>query len=147
MERMLPRRAFFTVNAPVADREKLRCFAMAAALLGVPLRKRNDFVITRRVESGARVDMIAWNFNLKSRDGQYKAALLWKWWNDPEWLAANPTHPLAIYREFAQALEDAAAHEATAIPLAVFSHGRRYAHIPINCKPERKEKLLALLRS
>jgi len=147
MQRELGRRSFFAAHAPVADRAQLRAFAMAAALLGVPLAEQNDFILTRRVEAGKSVELVSWYLATKSADGRFKTAQLWAWWNDPEWLAANPTHPLAIYREFADALRDAAAHEAATPAIAVLTRGARRAFIPVNLPADRKKKLLELFET
>jgi hypothetical protein len=141
------RRAFVTINGPDSQREELRAFAMAAAVLGVPLRPLNDFVeYRRRKEGGGGVQIdVAWFLEQRSPDGEQKTNQLWLWWNDPAWLSANPGHPLARFKEYWQALKDARAHEEKVVPLAVVTRGNRTLHIPFDVTPERKAKLLALL--
>ncbi len=64
----------------------------------------------------------------------------------PRLAGANPTHPLAMFREYWQALKDAQAHEATgALFLSVITRGKRHVHIPRNLDPERKAQLLQML--
>ncbi len=141
------RSVFVVVSGPEAEREELRAFAMAAAVLGVPLRPVNDFVETRRVEDGRETRYVAWYLEQSDASQQQKTNELLRWWRDPKWLAENPTHPLAMMREYWQALRDAAAREKTGLILAAITRGKKHAHIPIQppISPERKNKILEML--
>lgn len=140
------KRVFFTLNGPDSDREEIRAFIMAAAVLGVPLRPVNDFVEYRRRKEGGGVQIdVAWFLEQRSPDGQVKTNQLWLRWNDPAWLAANPQHPLALFKEYWQALKDARAREERVVPLGVVTRGEKTLHIPFDVTPEKKAKLLALL--
>lgn len=141
------RSVFVVVSGLESERAELRAFAMAAAVLGVPLRPVNDCVETRRVEGGKEVRYVAWYLEQCDAAKIYKTNELLKWWRDPAWLAANPEHPLARFREYWQALKDAEAHEQNCLVLAAVTRGKRHVHIPMYppITEERKKQLLAML--
>ena len=143
------RSVFVVVSGLESERAELRAFAMAAAVLGVPLRPVNDFVETRRVENGKEVRYVAWYLEQCSPDQIHKTNELLKWWRDPAWLKANPAHPLAQFREYWQALKDAEAHEKQSLVLAAITRGNRHAHIPIfpPIPEEKKKQILTMLES
>jgi hypothetical protein len=142
------RRVFVALNVPESERGALRGFVMAAAVLGVRLAPVNDCIEYRRVGSdGKPVRSVSWFLEQSDPKRVYRTAELYRWWRDPAWLAANPTHPLALLREYWQALQDAEAREKSALILAAITRGNRHLHLPLNTNldPERKAKLLELL--
>lgn len=125
---------------------------MAAALLGVPLRPFNDFVEKRRIQEGKEVRTVEWYLEQSDEKKEFKTTELLKWWRDPAWVAANPKHPLARFREYWNALKDACAHENQAVPIAVkvreLGGGRKRAvFIPFDITPERKKELLEMFNA
>ncbi len=144
MVRDLGRRVFFTANALFEDRFMLRAFAMAAAQLGAKMRPVNCFVHSRRVEGEKIVEHASWYLEPRSEDRQYDVGQLWLWWNDAEWLAANPEHPLAKLHDFAADLLAAEKHESTCSPVNVLQRGERYALLSVDLPPDKKKPLLEL---
>lgn len=139
------RSVFVIVSGPESQRAELRAFAMAAACLGVHLRPTNDFVEKRRLQNGKEVRSCEWYLEQADPAKIHRTNELRKWWDDPAWVAAHPEHPLAVLREYWNALQDAAAHEQKTVPLAVVKKGNKYAFIPLDCEPDRKKKLLQML--
>lgn len=136
---------FVVISSLAEERDDLRAFAMACAVLGVQLRPVNDFVEKRRMVNGKEVRHVSWYLEQASPDKTQKTNELLGWWKDPEWLAANPTHPLALLKEYWQALKDAKAHEEQTVPIAVVTRGKRHVELPYDIDPERKKQLLQML--
>lgn len=127
----------YYISAPEAERGALRAFAMAACTLGAVLRPRS-FTDRRYVDSlkNETVREVFWHFNSRTQDGKYLVLTLYKWWRDPEWLKANPDHPLSVLRQYAKNLQLAEEHESKVIPRALIIRGRRHLSLPTR-RPER----------
>jgi len=68
-----------------------------------------------------------------------------KRWNDREWLAANPDHPISYVRAYQENLSSLRNHIKSATPTIKIVRGGRAAFIPANATEAERSKLLSKL--
>jgi Flp pilus assembly protein TadD len=68
-----------------------------------------------------------------------------KRWNDREWLAANPDHPISYVRVYQENLSSLRNHIKSATPTIKIVRGGRAAFIPANATEAERSKLLSKL--
>lgn len=76
-----------------------------------------------------------WILAARSADGTYETNQLRKWWNDPAWLAANPTHEFAMVCKVLRNMGVHAAEVRAKVPRNVIRRGKLAAHIPVTASP------------
>jgi hypothetical protein len=87
--------------------------------------------------------VLRWTLLDASADGRYQTQDLIKWWRDPVWLAANPTHELAILKVGLENMLRLAERIAKTPYTQVLRKGRRQLHLPANLSPEKRTAALA----
>lgn len=104
----------------------------ALLTLGVPLHPdpRFAYLETRETINGKVRRVLQWTLLDKSSDGFYETGKLIEWWRDPKWLAANPTHELAVIKVASENLMRLAERIRRTPHVAVFRKGKRLAMIP-----------------
>ena len=117
--------------------------------LGVSLHPSMPFRVSREEMSGPdgqRQTRVTWQWLLASTaaDGVPTGDLI-KRWNDPVWIAANPTHEIAVVRAALHNMGIVAQEIREAIPRAIVRRGQLSAHIPANASPARRAHLLGQL--
>lgn len=118
----------------------------ALTTLGVPEHpdKRFAYTDTRTaIEGGAVRRVLKWCLLSKSSDGVYKTQQLIKWWHDPAWLAANPTHELAILKVGLENMLRLANRIRLTPPIKTYRKGRHVAMIPTHLSAEVQTAALA----
>lgn len=118
-------------------------FVTACRSVGVELHPAMPFRITIEKVNGRNVTKWTWVLADRSKTNGYTVAQLEKWWRDPVWLKANPTHEFAILRAGLVNHAVLASEVRSAVPRVVLRRGRMSVHIPMNAAPERREWLLA----
>jgi len=68
-----------------------------------------------------------------------------KRFEDEAWRQANPDHPIAYLRAFAETLDELRAQLRDQKPAFLLRKGKRFAVIPQDADPERKREILELL--
>ena len=118
--------------------------AMIATLvtLGVPFYKPQPFLETREIIEGQEKRTMTWCLHPKSTDGRFKTHELIQWWHDESWLAANSEHPLAYAKAAVANYQRLVAGTKSSVPLALIRKGKRFALIPFDATPERRQQLL-----
>lgn len=124
----------------------------ALTTLGVPEHPSPDlaFVETREAspDPAAPVRRVwQWTLLAQSRDGQYQTAELMQWWDDPAWLAAHPTHELAIIKVALSNLERLARRLRETPHCELYRRGKRLCLIPTHLPPERQAEMLKKFQS
>lgn len=134
------------------DPESVLCpesiLVSALTTLGVPEHPDRRFAYTDTRESlpnGAVRRILQWSLLTKSKDGVYKTNQLMKWWHDPEWLRANPTHELAILKDGLGNMMRLGARIRLTPPIEVYRKGRHLAMIPTQLPEEKQKEALAKL--
>lgn len=130
--------AFFAARGFEADRVAIRGFAMAAAVLGIPLRPV-PFTDRTRATTDGKVRELAWLLDDKA--GDIEAAKLWQQWHSKEWREANPDAPITLLRAYWDALQEAERREPDYAEL-LFIKGKRHLTVPAHWP---KDKILAAL--
>lgn len=125
-------------------------FALVVALLTLGARPLPVCPVIETVEEigGAVRHDHVWMFGDRA-DAGFETDKLRKWWSDPAWLEANPTHPLALLRRReafdgipSEILDRSRRIEAwlreelkKSVPLAVVRKGQKRVLIPIDATP------------
>jgi hypothetical protein len=136
-----------------------------------PLRCPNTALIAAAIVSGARLaGEKPFLHTLEEVDGEPKRTTTWsvdgggelvfrpvfpeeridfaefrKRFEDEAWCRANPDHPIAYLRAFADTLEDLRVQLRDQKPAFLLRKGKRFAVIPQDADPERKREILELL--
>ncbi len=113
----------------------------ALTTLGIPLHPdpRFAYVDTRETLGDGTVKRVQqWALLTRSSDEKYKTAKLVAWWHDPAWLAANPTHELAILKVGLENMMRLAERIRKTPYVAVLRKGGRMAMIPSHLPPEKQ---------
>jgi hypothetical protein len=131
----------------------------ALTTLGIPLLEYVELHIGADGEP-ARQRVWQWTLGVQCAPGavpRYDVETLIRWWNDPEWIAGNPTHELAVLRVAAGNLiglitrmreqkalrrivldEDAGPESGGSREMT-----RRVAHVPVGATAEEEERIIA----
>ena len=126
---------FFAARGFEEDRVALRGFAMAAAVLGVPLQPV-PFVDRRSATPDGPRRELAWLLDAESPDGRLETEKLWRKWNDAAWRERNPDAPISLLRRYHDALLEAERREPDYAELS-FTRGLRSCHVPASWPKER----------
>jgi len=129
------------------DADALNLLRLVAALttIGIPFDDDCPYLETRElIESGER-RLVTWTLKAKSVCGKYDARKLVEAWHDPVWTTQNNEHPFAY---IATAFRNAgllAAEVARLAPVALIRKGKRFALVPFDATPKRRQELLTAL--
>lgn len=96
---------------------------------------------------GAVRRVLRWTLMPKSRDGKYKTTDLIKWWNDPDWLAKNPTHELTVLRVGSTNLLKMIERIRQTPATHILRKGKHQLLLPANLSAEKREAALAKLHN
>jgi hypothetical protein len=116
--------------------------ATALRSVGVPLHEAIPFKVTQEG------DVTAWHwlFADSSTCGTYKTADLIKWWNSPEWLAANPKHEWAVVHRILSNHATCAREIRETVPRIIVRRGsQNFAEIPATATPEYRDHIIGQL--
>jgi hypothetical protein len=125
---------FFSARGLESDRVVLRGFAMAASLLGVPLRPV-PFTDRTRATPAGKVRELAWLLDDEGPGG-LEAAKLWEQWHDKAWREAHPDAPISLLRAYWDALQEAEKREPDYAELE-FTRGQRSLTVPAHWPTDR----------
>lgn len=116
---------------------------LATALLtvGVPEHPRISFASLVENEQTAW----RWLFADKSACGKYETSQLIKWWQSPEWHAANASHEFALVARVLRNHAEVARRIRETPQTVVIRHGELEAHIPVNATPELRAHMIGKL--
>ena len=122
---------------------------MVAALvtLGVAFYDAQPFLETREIVEGQEKRIVTWCLKTKTADGRFKTRELIQWWSDEAWLHANREHPLAYAKAAVANHQRLVAAVKTSAPLALVRKGRKFALIPFDAPPARRQQLLDSLNT
>ena len=135
----------------------LRCphtALIAAALVsGAQLAGEKPFLHTLEEIDGVPKRTTTWSVNcggeLVFRPGfteeRIDFAEFRRRFEDEAWCRANPDHPIAYLRAFAETLDELRAQLRDQKPAFLLRKGKRFAVIPQDADPERKREILELL--
>jgi len=117
---------------------------MVAALvtLGVPFYEAQPFLETREIVDGEEKRIVTWCLGTRTTDGRFKTRELIQWWKDEAWLRANSEHPLAYAKAAIANHQRLVVGVRTSAPLALVRKGRKFALIPFDAPPARRQQLL-----
>jgi hypothetical protein len=132
---------FFAARGSESDRAALRGFAMAAAVLGIPLRPIPFTDRTRATPSG-KVRELAWL--LEDETAGVETVQLWERWHSPTWREANPDAPITLLRTYWDALLEAERREPDYAEL-LFNKGKRSLTVPATWPKDRILQAIAQL--
>ena len=132
---------FYWSGGTEEDREELRAFSMACATLGVPLLKVPFSDREGIGQDGKKFRRLSWFLESSSPDKRYSCNTLFSQWNDAEWRAANPEHPLTMMRTFWENWKAARAKEPDYAEWE-FRRGKNVLSVP---KSHSKEEIAAAL--
>ena len=120
---------------------------MVAALLtlGIPLNPEHGIREFREMVKGNEVRTIIWTLQPQSLDGAYDTAKMTENWQDANWLAANPSHPLTFIKRAFENHSRMVSHIKTSVPLAMVRRGKKIALIPMDATAAEKKRLIDLL--
>ena len=120
---------------------------LVCGLLSVGVPEHPDFRLSITEEEVVGEPQTRWRWVLatQSADGFYLTSDLVKWWHDPAWLAAHPTHEWAIVRATLHNMAEVARRIRDTIPRIIVRRGLNAAHIPANASPARRAHLLGKL--
>ncbi|MEQ1861993.1 MAG: hypothetical protein ABMA13_18905, partial [Chthoniobacteraceae bacterium] len=100
---------------------------------------------TRELIEGGERRLVTWTLKAKSVCGRHDARKLIEAWHDPVWTTQNNEHPFAY---IATAFRNAgllAMEVARLAPVALIRKGKRFALVPFDATPERRQELLTAL--
>ena len=121
--------------------------AMVAVLvtLGVPFYETQPFLETREIINAEEQRTVTWCLGTKTEDGRFKTRELIQWWKDEAWCRANPEHPLVYAKAAVTNLQRLTAGVKTSVPVALVRKGKKFALIPFDASPSRRQQLLDAL--
>ena len=121
--------------------------AMVAALvsLGVQPYDSQPYLETREIVDDIEKRVVTWCLQTRSEDLRFKTRELIAWWHDEAWLKANPEHPLSYAKAAVANFQRLSAGVNASVPLALVRKGKKFALIPFDASPERRQQLLDLL--
>lgn len=124
---------------PLATRNTLLFSALTA--MGVPPLPHLCGEFVENV-NGERRSVTVWRLAEKSLCGSYDTAALIKLWNDPEFSAREPEHPLAYIKAAFENHGRAVQFIKDQGPIAMRRRGKKIALITRHTSPELKKKIL-----
>lgn len=110
--------------------------------LGVPFYDEQPFMETREIVNGEERRTVTWCLRTKTEDGRFKTRELIQWWKDEAWLHANPEHPLAYAKAAIANHQRLVAGVKISAPVALVRKGKKFALIPFDAPPARRQQLL-----
>jgi hypothetical protein len=113
--------------------------------IGIPLDDDCPYLETRELVEGAERRLVTWTLKAKSICGQHDARKLIEAWHDPVWATQNNDHPFAYIITAFRNAGLLAAEVGRLAPVALIRKGQRFALIPFDATPERRQELLTAL--
>lgn len=133
-------------GAPSENIHEQKNTVLVAALLtlGIPLDEEVGAQHFReKGKDDKPVDVVVWTLKPKSLCGKYKTAALVNAWDDKEWLAKNPEHPLTYMKTYAENHRRMVAHIKDQGPIVMTRRGKKIALITRHTTPERRERIFS----
>ena len=114
----------------------------ALVTLGVPFYDEQPFLETREIVNGEERRTVTWCLGTKTEDGRLKTRELIQWLKDEAWLRANPEHPLSYAKAAVANHQRLVAGVKISAPVALVRKGKKFALIPFDAPPVRRQQLL-----
>ena len=129
------------------DTDALNLLRLVAALtaLGIPLDDDCPYLETRELIENSERRLVTWTLKARSVCGQHEARKLIEAWHDPVWTTQHAEHPFAYIKTAFQNASLLGAEVARLAPVAIIRKGRRFALVPFDATPERRQELLTAL--
>ena len=129
------------------DADALNLLRLVGALtaLGIPLDDDCPYLETRELIENTERRLVTWTLKARSVCGQYEARKLIEAWHDPVWTTQNAEHPFAYIKTAFQNAALLDAEVARLAPVAIIRKGRRFALVPFDATPERRQELVTAL--
>ena len=129
------------------DADALNLLRLVAALttLGIPLDDDCPYLETRELIENSERRLVTWTLKARSVCGQHEARKLIEAWHDPVWTTQNAEHPFAYTKTAFQNASLLGAEVTRLAPVAIIRKGRRFALVPFDATPERRQELLTAL--
>ena len=128
-----------------ADALNLLQLVGALSALGIPLDDDCPYLETRELIENRERRTVTWTLKARSICGQHDARKLIEAWHDPVWHTQNAEHPFAYIKTAFQNAGLLRAEVARLAPVALIRKGRRFALVPFDATPERRQELLTAL--
>ena len=130
-----------------SDANGLDLLRLVAALtaLGIPLDADCPHLETRELIEGAERRLVTWTLKARSICGQHDARKLIEAWYDPVWTTQNAEHPFAYIVTAFRNASLLGAEVGRLAPVALIRKGTRFALVPFDATPERRQELLTAL--
>ena len=128
-----------------ADALNLLRLVAALTALGIPLDDDCPYLETRELVDESERQLVTWTLKARSVCGQYDARKLIEAWYDPVWTTQNAEHPFAYIKTAFQNAALLGAEVARLAPVALIRKGQRFALVPFDATPERRQQLLTAL--
>jgi hypothetical protein len=130
-----------------SDVDALNLLRLVAALtaLGIPLDDDCPYLETRELVENRERRTVTWTLKARSICGRHDACKLVEAWHDPVWTTQNAEHPFAYIKTAFQNANLLGAEVARLAPVALIRKGRRFALVPFDATPERRQELLTAL--
>jgi hypothetical protein len=129
------------------DADALNLLRLVAALtaVGIPLDDDCPSLETREIVENRARRTVTWTLKARSVCGRHDARKLIEAWHDPVWTTQNTEHPFAYIATAFRNANLLGAEVARLAPVAVIRKGRRFALVPFDATPERRQELLTAL--
>jgi hypothetical protein len=129
------------------DADALNLLRLVAALtaLGIPLDDDCPYIETRELIEKHVRRTVTWTLKARSICGQHDARKLIEAWHDPLWTTQNAEHPFSYIKTAFQNANLLGAEVARLAPVALIRKGQRFALVPFDATPERRQELLTAL--
>ncbi|MCX6968199.1 MAG: hypothetical protein NTZ46_10575 [Verrucomicrobia bacterium] len=114
----------------------------ALVTMGVAFYDAQPYLETREIVNGEERRTVTWCLATKTADGRFKTRELIQWWRDAAWLAANPEHPLAYAKKAVANYQRLVDGVKSTAPIGIIRKGGKFAMIPFDAAPERRQQLL-----
>lgn len=128
-----------------ADALNLLRFVGAFTASGIPLDDDCPYLETRELIEGRERRTVTWTLKARSICGRHDARKLIEAWHDPVWTTQNAEHPFAYIATAFRNASLLGAEVARLAPVALIRKGRRFALVPFDATPERRQELLTAL--
>lgn len=122
----------------------LRLIAALTAI-GISLDDDCPYLETRDLVDGTERRLITWTLKARSVCGQHEARKLIDAWNDPVWTTQNLEHPFAYIISAFRNARALSVEVSRIAPVAVIRKGQRFALVPFDATPKRRQELFTAL--
>jgi hypothetical protein len=129
------------------DADALNILRLVGALTAVGVQLDDDcpYLETRELIEGGERRLVTWTLKARSACGRFETRKLIDAWHDPVWTTQHLEHPFAYIKTAFQNASLLGAEVARLAPVALIRKGRRFALVPFDATPERRQELLTAL--